>query len=111
MLKTRTMAYPKERNPAKKTKCPHCNWTGSARGLFGHVRMKHQGMEELLNIRSENPYVVEKTKALGSVKSKIHRTDIKTQVFVIGMIKLFEEYMKMDDNLFPSRSSKLNPRK
>jgi hypothetical protein len=73
--------------------------------------MKHQGMEELLNIRSENPYVVEKTKALGSVKSKIHRTDIKTQAFVIGMIKLFEEYMKMDDNLFPSRSSKLNPRK
>lgn len=29
------------RKPAPIVKCPHCNWKGSARGLFTHVRMAH----------------------------------------------------------------------
>ena len=105
------MPYPKERNPAKKTKCPHCNWIGSARGLFGHVRMKHPGMEESLNIRSENPYLLEKQKAIGSVKSTIHRQDAKMHMLMKAMIKLLDEYRSMNDPLFPSQSYKLNSRK
>jgi hypothetical protein len=29
------------RKPAKKVKCPHCDWVGSARGLFSHSRLAH----------------------------------------------------------------------
>jgi hypothetical protein len=106
------MRYPKERIPAKKTKCPHCNWIGSARGLFGHVRMKHPGMEQGLNIRAENPYVLEKTKKVGSVNSNIHRIDeLKVSALIFGISKLIEEYKKMNDELFPSGSYKLNSRK
>ena len=112
------MAYPKERNPAKKTKCPHCSWTGSARGLFGHVRLKHKGMEQLLNIKSENPYVLEKSKpkpkSLGNVHNRIDPltlNNLRAQVLIDGIAKLLTEYMEMDDPLFPSRSSKLNSRK
>jgi len=61
--------YPTERAAAKVTKCPHCKWTGSARGIYSHVRLAHSGKEHSLNIRKENPYVVEKSKpkALGAL--------------------------------------------
>lgn len=29
------------RKPAPIVQCPHCNWKGSARGLFTHVRLGH----------------------------------------------------------------------
>jgi hypothetical protein len=103
------MPYPKDRIPAKKTKCPHCDWTGSARGLFGHVRMKHPGLEESLNIRAENPYLIEKPKAVGSVKTRVHRKDL--DVLVNLFMKLINEYRQMDDELFPSRSYKLTTHK
>ena len=117
------MAYPKERLPAKQSKCPHCNWIGSSRGLFSHVRLTHPGMEDSLKIRSENPYVI-KNNTVGSVKKKRNRfdtgesaipkfnlDDAKTVLFMTAFVKLLNEYVAMDDNLFPSRSSKLNPRK
>ena len=97
--------YPTERAPAKVTKCPHCNWTGSARGLFSHVRLAHGGKEHALNIRAENPYVIEKSKpkALGAIK---HRFDEKKELEAfIGLIvvKVMQEYSKMNDSLFPIR--------
>ena len=100
--------YPTERAPAKVTKCPHCNWTGSARGLFSHVRLAHGGKEHALNIRAENPYVIEKSKprVLGGVISKTHRIDEKKELEAfIGLIvvKVMQEYSKMNDSLFPIR--------
>jgi len=100
--------YPTERAPAKVTKCPHCKWTGSARGLFSHVRLTHGGKEHSLNIRKENPYVVEKSKpkVLGGVISKTHRIDEKKELEAfIGLIviKVMEEYSKMYDPLFRAK--------
>ena len=49
------------RKPAEVVKCPYCDHTGSARGLFSHVRLAHQGKN--VNTRKEwlkNPYSVEK---------------------------------------------------
>ena len=97
--------YPTERAPAKVAKCPHCNWTGSARGLFSHVRLTHGGKEHALNIRAENPYLIEKSKpkALGAIK---HRLDEKKELEAfIGLIvvKVMQEYSKMNDSLFPMR--------
>lgn len=99
--------YP-DRAPAKVTKCPHCKWTGSARGLFSHVRLAHGGKEHALKIRKENPYVIEKSKpkALGSVLSTKHRIDEKAELETfIGLIvvKVMQEYSKMNDQLFPVR--------
>lgn len=34
----------KPRKSATIVKCPHCSWTGSARGLFTHVRLGHPGI-------------------------------------------------------------------
>ena len=33
-----------ERKPAVTVKCKYCNWTGSSRGLFTHVRLGHPGI-------------------------------------------------------------------
>jgi len=100
--------YPTERAPAKLTKCPHCKWTGSARGLFSHVRLTHGGKEHALNIRKENPYLLEKSKpkVLGGVISKKHRIDEKNELEAfIGLIviKFIEEYSKMHDPLFRAK--------
>jgi hypothetical protein len=100
--------YPTERAPAKVTKCPHCNWTGSARGLFSHVRLTHGGKEHALNIRKENPYVIEKSKprVLGSVISKTHRIDKNAELeeFVMKCImKVIEAYKNSQDPLFRAK--------
>jgi len=50
-----------ERKAAEVVKCPYCDHTGSARGLFSHVRLAHQGKN--VNTRKEwlkNPYSIEK---------------------------------------------------
>ena len=100
--------YPTERAPAKVAKCPHCNWTGSARGLFSHVRLTHGGKEHSLNIRKENPYLIEKSKpkVLGGIISKKHRLEEKNEleVFITSIVlKVMQEYSKMNDSLFPIR--------
>ena len=117
------MSNPKERLPAKQSKCPHCNWVGSSRGLFSHVRLTHPGMEASLKIRTENPYVI-KNNTVGSVKKrkrfdtgenaipKFNLEDAKTVLFMTAFVKLLNEYIEMDDELmFPNRSYKLNSRK
>ena len=35
-----------ERKPAVTVKCKYCDWTGSARGLFTHVRLGHPGVSK-----------------------------------------------------------------
>ena len=95
--------YPSERAPAKVTKCPHCKWTGSARGLFSHVRLTHGGKEHALNIRKENPYVIEKSKpkALGALKQRFdEKAELEAFIGLI-VVKVMQEYSKMNDQLFP----------
>ena len=66
-----------ERKPAEVVKCPYCDHVGSARGLFSHVRLAHQGKN--VNTRKEwikNPYSIEKHVPKQRVKME-HRIGAK----------------------------------
>jgi len=97
--------YPTERAAAKVTKCPHCKWTGSARGIYSHVRLAHSGKEHSLNIRKENPYVVEKSKpkALGALLRRKEDKDELESLIGLIVVKFIEEYSKMHDPLFRAK--------
>ena len=100
--------YPTERAAAKIAKCPHCNWTGSARGLFSHVRLSHGGKEHSLKIRKENPYLLEKSKpkVLGGVISKKHRIEEQADLeeFIMKCIlKVIEAYKNSQDDIFRAK--------
>lgn len=63
-----------DRKPAEIVKCPYCDHTGSARGLFSHVRLAHQGKN--VNTRKEwlkNPYSVEKKANPQFTKEKLQQ--------------------------------------
>lgn len=48
-----------KRAPAQTVKCPHCDHTGSARGLFTHIRLAHPGIASKPPIsRNEHPYAI-----------------------------------------------------
>ena len=99
--------YPTDRAPAKIAKCPHCEWTGSARGLFSHVRLAHGGKEHSLNIRKENPYLINKSKpkVLGSVIRKTPISDKEwLEEFVMKCIlKVIEAYNNSQEPLFRAK--------
>jgi len=69
--------YPESRKATTIVKCPHCNHTGSARGLFTHVRLSHPGIIEKPKTSTRiavHPYDV---RGLGHVKDTIHRIEKK----------------------------------
>jgi hypothetical protein len=48
-----------KRAPAQIVKCPHCDHTGSARGLFTHIRLAHPGISNRPPIsKNEHPYAI-----------------------------------------------------
>jgi len=70
--------YPESRKATVIVKCPHCNHTGSSRGLFTHVRLSHPGITEKPKTSTRiavHPYDV---KGLGHVKDTIHRIEKKS---------------------------------
>jgi hypothetical protein len=70
--------YPKTRKPTAVVKCPYCSHTGSARGLFTHVRLSHPTIAEKPKTSTRitaHPYDI---KGLGHVKKEIHRIEKKT---------------------------------
>ena len=89
------------RKPTAVVKCPHCSHTGSARGLFQHVRLAHNDITAkpaTTTIIKAHPLDV---RGLGHVKDKVHRLDKKQLSFLDGVIvplatalfiKLMEEY-------------------
>lgn len=97
--KTWTLKEP--RKPTAVVKCPHCSHTGSARGLFQHVRLAHNDITAkpaTTTIIKAHPLDV---RGLGHVKDKVHRLDKKQLSFLDGVIvplatalfiKLMEEY-------------------
>ena len=69
----------KPRKPTAVVKCPHCSHTGSARGLFQHVRLAHNDITAkpaTTTIIKAHPLDV---KGLGHVKDKVNRLDKKHQ--------------------------------
>lgn len=93
--------------PATQVKCPHCNWKGSARGLFGHVRFVHPGKESSVktNLRANrNPYSIDQRPALSGIQgnkkgSKAKETPITMEgigvaFIVVTALKLIDECFK-----------------
>lgn len=67
--------YPIQRKPTATVKCPHCDHTGSARGLFTHVRLRHPGITEKPKTSTKitaHPYDI---KGMGHIKEKVHRIE------------------------------------
>ena len=93
--------YPKERKATTIVKCPHCAHTGSARGLFQHVRLAHNDITAkppTTTFIKAHPLDV---KGLGHVKDKIHKLDKKQLTFLDAVViplatslflKLLNEY-------------------
>jgi hypothetical protein len=53
-----------KRTPAQIVKCPYCDHTGSARGLFTHIRLAHPGISNKPPIsKNEHPYAIGNTGA------------------------------------------------
>lgn len=69
--------YPSVRKATIIVKCPHCNHTGSARGLFTHVRLAHPSIQEKPKISTKITVHPNDVKGLGHVKDTIHRIEKK----------------------------------
>jgi hypothetical protein len=90
--------------PAQIVKCPHCDWKGSARGLFGHVRLLHPGREAAIrnSTKRVNPYAVLKnsSKTIGKASNgptrPLNMEDIGLTIIVGVFLKLIDDYMKAD---------------
>ena len=104
------------RKSAPIVKCPHCSHTGSARGLFTHVRLAHPSIAEKPKTSTKitaHPYDV---KGLGHVKDRIHRIEQKSlkggeyDWLVTLAIGVIEKIME-SNGLLPSKVNKPIPGK
>ena len=100
------------RKAAPIVKCPHCSHTGSARGLFTHVRLAHPSIVEKPKTSTKitaHPYDI---KGLGHVKDKIHRIEKTTLPqgeydWLINIAtKLLEKIMIENGIILPSKVGK-----
>ena len=100
------------RKPAPIVKCPHCSHTGSARGLFTHVRLAHPSIAEKPKIATRitaHPYDI---KGLGHVKDTIHRIEKKTlkqgeyDWLITIAIGVIEKLMESNGLKLPSKVEK-----
>jgi hypothetical protein len=90
--------------PATQVKCPHCDWKGSARGLFGHVRFVHPGKENSVktNLRAQrNPYSTERPPTLAGIGKTSNKAAKPLSgeevgiVLIVGLVvKLIEQYYR-----------------
>jgi hypothetical protein len=94
------MARSKDSAPAQIVKCPHCSWKGSARGLFGHVRLTHPGKEEAVKYKPANPFAVNSNKTVGKAPNSptrpLNMEDVGLTIIVGVFLKLIDDYIKAD---------------
>jgi hypothetical protein len=94
------MPRTKDAAPAQIVKCPHCSWKGSARGLFGHVRLTHPGKEQGVKYKPANPFALNSNKTLGKAPNSPTRPlsmeDVGLTIIVGVFLKLIDDYMKAD---------------
>lgn len=80
-----------ERKPAVTVKCKYCNWTGSSRGLFTHVRLGHPGISkkpESTQRHEYHPLSVENriNERVGAFKHKYVKPKETTEEIIIRMV-------------------------
>jgi len=104
--------YPKTRKATAVVKCPHCSHTGSARGLFTHVRLAHPSIAEKPKTSTKitaHPYDIN---GLGHVKDTIHRIERKTLPqseydWLIAIAKMLLEKIMIENGItLPSKVGK-----
>ena len=78
--------YPKTRKATAVVKCPHCDHTGSARGLYQHVRLSHNGITAKPPTSTRIVAHPLDVKGLGHIKEKIHRLDKRKQADWVDLI-------------------------
>lgn len=89
-----------KRAPAQIVKCPHCNHTGSARGLFTHIRLAHPGIASKPPIsRNEHPYAVggSVAKALDTKSPKTPKQSVEeilVSTITIAVLKGINEWLE-----------------
>jgi hypothetical protein len=91
--------------PAQIVKCPHCDWKGSARGLFGHVKLSHPGNEGAIkhSTKRVNPYAVslKPSKTIGKASNKpleqVSMQNLGIALLVGTILKLIEQYYKTQE--------------
>jgi len=77
------------RKPAPIVKCEHCNWKGSARGLFTHVRLSHPGITTKPPTASlHHPLDIDKKTSIGNVKRKGKRSQLDKEIDEVAMLAL-----------------------
>jgi len=90
--------------PAQIVKCPHCDWKGSARGLFGHVKLSHPGHEGAIrhSTKRVNPYAINKSpkNAIGKPSNAIptYSKNPGINILIGSIVKIIENYMAMQRN-------------
>jgi hypothetical protein len=96
------MASTKDRKPAQLVKCPVCNWTGSARGLFSHHRLSHPKDNKLIGTKAtlikSHPHSITKPKKKAKVGSLSLTGDSLTDSILTLLIpvavKLISDYIE-----------------
>jgi hypothetical protein len=79
------------RKPAPIVKCEHCNWKGSARGLFTHVRLSHPGISTKPPTATlQHPLDIDKKTSIGSVKRKRkhYSSELNDEINEVAMLAL-----------------------
>lgn len=80
-----------ERASAPIVKCPHCNHTGSSRGLFTHIRLAHPGIETKppKSVKT-HPYAINNA-SIGNIESKpVKRKKKQSKGYVSGFTQTEE---------------------
>jgi hypothetical protein len=91
--------------PAQIVKCPHCTWKGSARGLFGHVKLSHPGHEGAIRHSTKriNPYAISKDpqKTIGKLpKQPVQPATLENVALAIivgTVLNLIAQYFKTQE--------------
>ena len=82
-----------ERKPAVTVKCKYCDWTGSSRGLFTHVRLGHPGISKKPESTQRHEYHPQSInlenrvkERIGALKKKYAKPKETTEEIIIRMV-------------------------
>lgn len=92
------MPSTKNRKPAQIVKCPTCNWTGSARGLFTHHRLAHPNSNNVIKkaeVIKVHPHAVNKNKkSIGAVNTNATLEEIGYSILISSIVRVINDFFE-----------------